>query len=245
MQTASARFLKLADPVEPCPTWLRDEYVVYTAIEGPFLPRLLGWEDGERPLLVLEDLSPGARWPPPWRPGDVDAVLAALHEAAATPLRAPLPRLAEDSIGGWPEVACHPEPFLGLGLVSRAWLEAALPALLDGWRKTPLDGTALLHCDVRSDNLCLREERAILFDWSHGRCGNPDFDIAFWLPSLALEGGPQPETFGVDAFAVYVAGFFAELAGLPPPAGAPAVRGFQLAQLEIAFPWACRTLGLQ
>ena len=61
---------------------------------------------------------------------------------------------------------------------------------------------------------------------------------------LALEGGPQPDAFGVDAFAVYVAGFFAALAGLPPPEGAPQVRGFQLAQLEVALPWAGRTLGL-
>jgi aminoglycoside phosphotransferase (APT) family kinase protein len=141
-------------------------------------------------------------------------------------------------------VARDPAPFLDLGLVSQAWLEAALPALLDASQATPLDGTALLHCDMRSDNLCLREGRAIIFDWSHGRRGNPDFDIAFWLPSLALEGGPEPETFGVDAFAAYVAGFFAGLAGLPPPAGAPAVRGFQLAQLELALPWACRALGL-
>jgi hypothetical protein len=35
----------------------------------------------------------------------------------------------------------------------------------------------------------------------------------------------------------------ATLSGLPPPEGAPAVRGFQLAQLEIALPWACRVLG--
>jgi hypothetical protein len=244
LENEERAFLKQADRVEPCPTWLRDEYAVYTAIDGPFLPHLLGWEDGEQPLLVLEDLSPGARWLPPWRPGDVDAVLAALHEVAATPLHAPLPLLAEDSIGGWPEVARDPEPFLRLGLVSQTWLEATLSALLDGWESTPLDGPALLHCDVRSDNLCLREGRAILFDWSHGRRGNPDFDVAFWLPSLALEGGPQPDAFGVDAFAVYVAGFFAALAGLPPPAGAPLVRGFQLAQLEVALPWACRVLGL-
>ena len=100
------------------------------------------------------------------------------------------------------------------------------------------------RCDIRSDNLCLRDGRAIIFDWSHGRVGNPEFDVAFWLPSLALEGGPEPDAFGVDGFAVYVAGFFAGLAGLTPPEGAPAVRGFQCAQLEVALPWACRVLGL-
>ena len=151
---------------------------------------------------------------------------------------------ADDTIGGWPEVARNPEPFLSLGLVSQPWLEAALPTLLDSSNATPLEGEALLHGDIRSDNLCIRNGRAILFDWSHGRRGNPEFDVAFWLPSLALEGGPQPDSFGVDGFAAYVAGFFAGHAGLAPPPGAPAVRGFQLQQLEIALPWACRALGL-
>ena len=41
---------------------LRDEYrLVYSRLDAPFLPRLMGWEDGELPLLVLEDLS-GAVW---------------------------------------------------------------------------------------------------------------------------------------------------------------------------------------
>jgi hypothetical protein len=237
-------FLKHSAPMEPCPTRLRDERAAYGAFDGPFVPRLLGWEDGARPLLVLEDLSPGAHWPPPWRPGDVDAVLAALREVAAATVLAPLPRLAEDSIGGWTVVARDPDPFLRLGLVPSAWLEAALPQLVEAGETTPIDGDALLHCDVRSDNLCLRDGRAVIFDWSDARIGNPDFDVAFWLPSLALEGGPLPDAFGVDEFAVYVAGFFAGLAGLPPPEGAPHVRGFQLAQLEVALPWACRALGV-
>ena len=101
-----------------------------------------------------------------------------------------------------------------------------------------------MHCDVRSDNLCLRDGRAILVDWNHTRVGNPALDLAFWLPSLALEGGPAPDGFGVDEFAPVVAGFFAAHAGLPPPEGAPEVRGFQRAQLEVALPWACRALDL-
>jgi hypothetical protein len=237
-------FLKHSAPMDPCPAWLRDEHAAYAAFESPSVPRVLGWEDGARPLLVLEDLSLGAHWPPPWRPGDVDAVLAALQAVAAARVLAPLPRLAEDTIGGWPEVACDPQPFLRLGLVTQAWLDAALPQLVEAWETSPIDGESLLHCDVRSDNLCLREGHAVIFDWSHARIGNPDFDVAFWLPSLALEGGPQPDSFGVDALAVFVAGFFAALAGLPPPDGAPHVRGFQLAQLEVALPWACRALGL-
>jgi hypothetical protein len=237
-------FLKHSAPMEPCPTWLRDERAAYAAFEGSFVPQVLGWADGARPLLILEDLSLGAHWPPPWRPGDVDAVLAALNEVAAAQVFAELPRLADEAMGGWPAVALDPEPFLRLELVSRAWLDAALPRLVDAWEGTPFDGDSLLHCDVRSDNLCVRDGRAIIFDWSHARIGNPESDVAFWLPSLALEGGPQPDAFGVDGFAAFVAGFFASHAGLPPPEGAPHVRGFQLAQLEVALPWACRVLGL-
>ena len=84
----------------------------------------------------------------------------------------------------------------------------------------------------------------MLLDWNHARIGNAAFDVAFWLPSLVLEGGPDPESFGVDEVAVFVAGFFAAQAGLPAPDGAPRVRGFQRAQLEVALPWACKVLGL-
>jgi hypothetical protein len=37
--------------------WLRTEHLVYSTLAGaPFLPRLLAWDDGELPVLVLEDL---------------------------------------------------------------------------------------------------------------------------------------------------------------------------------------------
>jgi hypothetical protein len=51
-------------------------------------------------------------------------------------------------------------------------------------------------------------------------------------------------TDAADDFAAYVSGFFASRAGLPAPEGAPGVRPFQLAQLEVALPWACRVLDL-
>jgi hypothetical protein len=183
-------------------------------------------------------MFPDARWPPPWQPGDVDLVLAALREVAAAPLSGVLPRLVDDPAPGWKEVAADPAPFLGLGLATKDWLERALPALLDASDSARLDGDSLVHCDVRSDNLCLREHRAVLLDWNHAGIGNPAFDIAFWLPSLVLEGGPEPGAFGVDDLAAIVAGFFAAQAGLPPPVGAPRVRGFQRAQ-RVALPWAC------
>lgn len=229
---------------------LRAEHRVYATVKGSFLPCLLGWEDeGMLPVLVLEDLSAGATWPPPWSAPSVAAVVSTLAELAADRPPEGLVRLEDDQTPGWPEVAADPDPFLQLNLCSYQWLETVLPTLLSASATTPLKGEALLHCDVRSDNVCIREGRAVLFDWNHAVVGNPLFDIAFWLPSLALEGGPAPQQIaadhaGVETFSAFVAGFFAALAGLPPPDGAPTVRSFQLAQLRIALPWATETLEL-
>jgi hypothetical protein len=229
--------------IPPSPAWIRDEHRVFQAVEGPFMPRLLGFDDGDRPLLALEDLMP-ARWPPPWNPGDVEAVLATLDEAANADVRGTLPRLAEEPWEGWNRVADDPAAFLALGVVSAAWLDRALPALVEAEAAASLDGDSLVHFDVRSDNLCLRDGRAVLVDWNHAGIGNPRFDVAFWLPSLALEHGPEPDSFGVDELAPHVSGFFAARAGLPAPEGAPRVRAFQLQQLQVALPWACRALDL-
>src|SRR5207302_5996716 len=111
--------------------------------------------------------------------------------------------------------------------------------------EAPLEGDDLLHFDVRSDNLCFVGGRAVLVDWNLACRGNGWFDVAFWLPSLRLEDGPQPWEVLPDAgaLAAVVAGFFAARAGLPPPSGAPTVREFQLRQLEVALPWATRELG--
>jgi len=242
-------FLKLASPVDPCPQWLRDEERVYAAVAGPFMPELLAWEDADRPLLVLEDLS-GCRWAPPWEPGDLSAVLDAFAALAATTAEALLPGLETRRLPSWERVAADPGPFLSLGLADAAWLERALPALLEAAEHTPLAGNALVHGDVRSDNLCFRDGAAVFYDWNHTTIGNPAADVAFMLPSLSLDGGPEPHEVarqvpGANDFAAYLAGFFGGGAALPPPKGAPGVRAFQLAQFRVALPWACRVHGVR
>ena len=134
---------------------------------------------------------------------------------------------------------------LSTGICSAEWLDAALPVLLRAAEEAELDGDDLLHADVRSDNLCFKEIGPVLVDWNIACIGNGEFDVAFWLPSLRLEGGPQPWEVLPDArgLATVVAGFFAARAGLPRPAGAPTVRDFQVRQLEVALPWAARELG--
>jgi aminoglycoside phosphotransferase (APT) family kinase protein len=175
-------------------------------------------------------------------------VLTALDElhARAPPAGLPTLQSLRERIDGWPLVAGDPAPFLSTGLCSRDWLDEALPALLRAAAECDLGGGALLHFDVRSDNLCFRAGRAILVDWNLAAVGNPLLDAVFWLPSLHLEGGPQPWELVPDSegFAALVAGFFASRAGLPPPPTAPTVRDFQRRQAAVALPWAARELGL-
>lgn len=212
------------------------------------MPRLLGWhDDGELPVLVLEDLS-DAEWPPPWTDAAVDVLLQTIEEVAASAPLVALPQAEDDDnwTAGWDIVAREPAPFVSPDVTSAAWLERHLGALRSASHAAPLAGNALLHLDVRSDNLCIRRRRAVLIDWNLAGRGNALLDVAFWLPSLRLEGGPDPDDVCPQAepFAASVAGFFACRAGLPPPATAPTVRQIQLDQLRVALPWAARALGL-
>lgn len=225
---------------------LRREHRNLTAIRGPFMCDVVAWEDGDEPLLVLRDLSHG-RWPPPWEAGDVERVVEALDVVASTPL----PPGLDDAqvywaVAGWQQVEREPSAFLGLGLCSPDWLERCLPWLVAAEGDVDVAGSALVHGDVWSSNICLLPDRVVFVDWNFAGRGDARCDVALWLPSLRLEGGPLPEEVrsGFGPYAAGLSGFFAARAGLPDPADAPGVRHFQLRQLRIALPWACRELGL-
>lgn len=227
--------------------WLRAEHAIYARYRAPFLPALLGWQDdGAAPWLAIEDLSE-ASWPPPWSRIRIDAVLATMADVAACPA-SELPSMETRRIefAGWPRVAADPGSFARLGVATEPWLTRALPALLAAESRATLDGAALLHNDVRSDNLCFAGERVVLVDWNWACRGNPELDIAAWLPSLALEGGPAPEEILPRAgdLASFVAGFYAAHAGLPPLPGRPTLRAFQLEMLRESLAWTARELDL-
>ena len=179
----------------------------------------------------------------------MDAVLACLEKVAAPPPPPDLPRAADSQFDfqGWIEIEDDPEPFLALGLCSSAWLDAALPILRFATEIAPLDGDALMHFDVRSDNLCIRDGRAVLIDWNFACVGNPLADVACWLPSLHAEGGPAPDVIlpeGAAELAALLAGYFGAHAARPEIPEAPHVRTLQLRQARTALPWAARALGL-
>ena len=218
------------------------EIAAYEAIgPQPFLPRVL---DASPERLVLEDLRHG-HWPPPWRDGDVARVLETMAEVGAVHVPS-LPTFAEGwggEVHMWSGVDVDAVAALGFerDVVSR---------LADAGRSIEahalFDGDVLVHGDVRSDNLCIVDDRVVLVDWNGACRGEEGIDVTFWAPSLALEGGPMPWDVVPDAALHHVAfltGYFANRAPLPPVPDAPRVRPFQLAQLRVCLPWFARLLG--
>lgn len=240
-------FLKVATtPVTAA--HMHREIAAYGALTGPFLPTFFGASrESEHPFMLIEDLS-GADWPPPWSDGKVGAVRRAVTElnAARTALR-PYAEVHGSRVPGWRTVAKAPDPFLSLGLVTDEWLSRSLPTLMAAEAACITEGAAATHWDLRSDNICFADGRAIFIDWGEACLSNPKLDVGFWLPSLAHEGGPQPEMILPDEpeIAAHVSGFFAACAGLAPVPDAPFVRRVQREQLNESLPWACRALGLR
>jgi hypothetical protein len=251
LEDGSTAFVKVATD-ELTASWIRDEHTPYSALRrAAFMPRFIGFhDDGERPVLAIEDLS-NAMWPPPWSTERIESVLRCLDDVAATRPPPGLPRASDDHLGlrrCWSQVEHDPQPFLRLGLCSEDWLIDALPALRGAAETAPLDGGELLHFDVRSDNICFRADgRAALVDWNWTSVGNRWLDVAAWLPSLHAEGGPPPQDVAPDVppgLASVVASYFCYHAGQPAVLEWPHVRAVQLRQARTALPWAAGTLGL-
>lgn len=238
-------FVKIAT-TEMTAWQINREIVAYAGISGRFVPRVLGAEaDETTPILIIEDLS-HASWPPPWNERLVAEVVDTIAEMHATRTELDHGGLLTGREAGWPTVAAQPDAFLSLGLVSAAWLDRALPTLIAAETSAELAGDALTHLDLRSDNLCVTAEGVKFIDWAEACRSSADVDLGFFLPSLAYEGGPLPETIqpGRPDIAALTAGFFAARAGLPDIPLGPFVRRVQREQLSTALPWAIRALDL-
>ncbi|MCP4306339.1 MAG: aminoglycoside phosphotransferase family protein [bacterium] len=241
------RFLKAATTDDNA-RFLRDEVLVYEQLDEPFMPELEAWvDDGDRPFLIIEDLS-DRHWPPPWSIRDIDAVQAVCSAIAATPPPSGLGDEARTALARnfWPKVAADPAAIEALGVASPVWLEAALPRIIEVEREARVTGEALVHADIRSDNLCVGD-RVKVIDWNWAFVGNPMIDVVAWLPSLYLEGGPAPWDLvvGEAPLVARIAGYFLLHATLPRnPDVRPDIRRFQRSQGVVALQWLAHELGL-
>jgi len=228
---------------------LRREAVVYRDVRGPFLPAFVGFADsGERALLAVEYLE-DAHWPPPY-PDDVGALFAALELVAATPASPELP-IEGPNDSQWERIAADPEPFLALGLCSRAWFERSIAALRTAEGRVVVEGDALVHNDIYAANVAFVHGNALLVDWGAAIRGSHGIDVAFALLSLRVEGVTRPSCVVLpdeDAFAATIAGHFAVGASSPLPAWADPDSTFLedvTGDLAHALQWAAEQLDLQ
>lgn len=159
-------------------------------------PRLLGiYDDGEWLALVFEDVE-GREPSVPWRSNDLASVAEALHELSIALQPSP-----------WRDAPSFAE--INSDLLAVSMEEAAAPAPdLDPWLRRYLGrmasqdidmaalvrGDALLHGDIRSDNILLTPDgRAILVDWAWTCNGAPWLDLACFAIAVNAEGGSDAE----------------------------------------------------
>lgn len=240
-----------SDPNPDSPAFHRREARIDAQLPAAApVPRLLStFDDGEWVVLVFEDIE-GVHPAMPWRDAELARVLAALHDLGtaltpspvdAPPIEAALERL----LTGWRSFAAgavRPDGWAGRHLDGLAALEAT-------WAHG-VAGTTLLHTDLRADNMLLTADRVVFVDWPWAAVGAAWIDLANMLPSVAMQGGPDPWTIfdahpvsdgadpdAVTAFVAGLAGFFVWGAAQPAPPGLPTLREFQRAQGVHALRW--------
>jgi aminoglycoside phosphotransferase len=227
--------------------------------DRPMFPHLVdSYDDGDWVALAFRAVD-GHLPRHPWEESElrsVAAAVASLHEAL-TPSPCDTAHAAEyfrSFFNGWRRLAAGDQDAGELNEWARRHLER-LAELEAGWVAAS-QGSTLIHGDLRSDNMLLTADGVVLVDWPHAAVGSPALDLAAWAPSVALEGGPQPEDLFslqpswqqmdpdvVIPLVAAVCGFFLSGAALPPPPGLPTLRAFQAAQGQVAMGWLQRLTG--
>ncbi len=265
--TASGRrvFAKAvcSEPNPVAPTIHRREIMVASRLPAVApTPRLLwsldeggdGWV-----VLVFEDVE-GRQPAQPWIAGELDGVIAALNRLTADLTPSPVPPAEIGDVSSFGP------------LVGGNWFRLKFddPTGVDPWVHRHLDrlieaeervgevsrGETLLHLDLRGDNMLLTESGVVIVDWPHARVGAAWIDAVGFAPSVAMEGGPEPEdliarldaprladpehhTLGI----IEIAGYFTHQGSLPPLEGLPGLREFQEAQGAVARRWIAQRTG--
>ena len=220
-------------------------------------PRLLGFLDADGwVVLILADID-GRMPAQPWQRAELDRVLAAMTELAATltsaPIAAPPAATSYDDLGrGWQDCAAADPSARERLAVLAPWAARNLDRCADlerNWADA-VRGDCLAHGDIRADNVLLTADRVMFVDWPWACLAPKWFDLVAMLPGVAMQGGPAPETIlaahplgqaaAPDAVTIVVAalaGFFLWKGGQPAPPGLPTLREFQRAQGLVALDW--------
>ncbi|MEU8192759.1 aminoglycoside phosphotransferase family protein [Microbispora amethystogenes] len=244
------------EPNPDSPAFHRAEARVAAALPaGVPAPRLLASFDRDGWVVLLFEDVEGRLPAQPWDPDELALVLGALARMAEALTPAPIrvPAAAErfgDEFRGWRRLAAD-----GADLTDALdpWAVRHLPRLAEleeHWGRAA-EGACLAHADMRADNLLLTGDgRVLVVDWPHACLAAPWFDLVGMLPSVTMQGGPQPaqvfdghpvarnaDSGAVTAVLAAITGYFLQRGLLPPPPGLPTLRAFQLAQGRVALTW--------
>ncbi len=222
-------------------------------------PRLLdSWEEGGWVVLTFEDVA-GRHPALPWDRGELESVLDAMARLSIDFTPSPLTLSPAGVPGGrdwWGELAADMLRLDRLPALD-PWIRANIGLLASTatGKVDPGAGSTLVHTDIRADNILITGDRVVFVDWPHAKVGAPWVDLVFFLPSVAMQGGPDPDPVfwhhptaqGADRGSVRsvlagLAGFFIHGATEDPPPGMPTLRRFQLAQGVQAVDWIRRMM---
>jgi hypothetical protein len=205
---SEAVFVKVGD-TEQARGQVRAEIGFFRKVAEPFMPSLLGWNLGDPPFLVLEDLS-HASWPPPY-PQDVggliDLVVAIGELSAPVGLR----RFTEPQ-PLWPGLAGHLEQIAATGGCSVDWLRGALPVLAAAEARVSLTGDRLVHGDLFFANICFAARGPVIVDWTFAGAGSPEISLASLRQDLLAHGigAPVPGLRDEGAWAAFLTALTAQ-----------------------------------
>ncbi|QES57148.1 aminoglycoside phosphotransferase [Streptomyces venezuelae] len=233
-------------------------------------PRIRWTDECEGWLVLAFDAVEGGRMPAaPWRTDELDAALAA-YAVTAEALAVPSGGLEHVGLrpvgdGGdfdtWRTLASGrtaapgPAPSL-FGWVPSGTLDA-LAELESGWRQA-VAGTAVLHHDLRQDNVLLDAHgSAWICDWNWACLGASWFDLVLLLASAYADGHDatalfraHPTARGVDdgrldAALAALSGFFLASGDHPPADWSPYIRQHQTWCGEVTLRWLAERRGWQ
>jgi hypothetical protein len=237
----------------------RREIKIASALPSGYseFPRLLWtYDDGDWVVLVFENIE-GTSPTIPWKQDELSRVLSAISllSEALTPSPIETITVAEEfkeSFRSWRTLAKMDSELSSSFKVFDQWCERNIDHIVEleeGWEEAA-SGNTLAHSDVRADNIILTRDRVVFVDWPWACLGAKWLDLLFFLPSVAMQGGPKPwEIFDshplsreadaqkVTKVLAAVTGLFIRLGNKLPEPGLPNLREFQLGQAKEALEW--------
>lgn len=251
-------FLKAIPTDHPMAVAYAAEAVVLGALPvAPWVPRLLWVREAAGWLAMAQqdvagrhpDLSHGSPDVPVAVAGVARMAAQLADWTAATvgvePVKVPRGwrDLTAGDLEGRPWAAEH---LADLARMEQEWSDAA-------------QGPALVHNDIRPDNLLITTATVVVVDWAQAKAGHPWRDLASLVPHLIMAGhtpaSAEAALSGVPAWddapgelvtgnAVALAGYLVKSSALPPPPGVPHLRDYQARAAAAVCAWVRHRTGI-